>query len=40
MVRIVYRYQDCSGVGDRMNIVRGKPDVELSDAFMAFVDVS
>jgi len=21
-----------------MNIVRGKPDVELSDAFMAFVD--
>ena len=23
-----------------MNVVRGKPDVELSDAFMAFVDVS
>lgn len=32
------RYLDCSGVGDRMNVVRGKPDVELSDAFMAFVD--
>ena len=32
-------YQDCSGVGDRMNTVRGKPDVAMSEAFLAFVDV-
>lgn len=31
-------YQDCSGVGDRMNTVRGKPDVAMSEAFLAFVD--
>jgi len=30
-------YLDCSGEGDRMNTVRGRPAVELSDAYMEFV---
>lgn len=30
-------YQDCTGVGDRMNTVRGRPAVELSDAYLDFV---
>ena len=33
-------YTHCSGVGDRMNTVRGKPDVALSEKFLEFVDVS
>lgn len=30
-------YMDCTGVGDRMNTVRGRPAVELSDAYLDFV---
>lgn len=30
-------YLDCSGEGDRMNTVRGRPDVELSDSYIQFV---
>jgi len=30
-------YLDCSGEGDRMNTVRGRPAVELSDAYLQFI---
>jgi len=30
-------YLDCTGEGDRMNTVRGRPAVELSDAYLEFV---
>jgi hypothetical protein len=30
-------YLDCTGEGDRMNTVRGRPAVELSDAYLDFV---
>lgn len=30
------KYLDCSGEGDRMNTVRGRPDTELSDLFLQF----
>jgi hypothetical protein len=31
------QYLDCTGVGDRMNTVRGRPDVQLSDLYLDFV---
>lgn len=30
-------YLDCTGEGDRMNTVRGRPAVELSDAYLEFI---
>lgn len=30
-------YLDCTGEGDRMNTVRGRPAVELSDAYLQFI---